>query len=83
MFSRTYSPLPAWPILGAATIVFIAPMPSQLRWAWVGVLVSGYVVGPVAARILASRAMRVVDAPTHERRLTASDPQASATQTES
>jgi hypothetical protein len=38
MFRRTYSPLPAWPILGAATCL--------------GVLVSGYVVGPVVARVL-------------------------------
>ena len=59
MLRRTYSPLPGWAIPALAVAWFLAPG-RHLRLA-AGVLVSGYVVGPVAARILASRAVRVVD----------------------
>jgi hypothetical protein len=50
MFRRTYSPLPAWPILGAATVLFLAP--GYRAATCLGVLVSGYVVGPLVARAL-------------------------------
>jgi hypothetical protein len=50
MFRRTYSPLPAWPILGAATAMFLAP--GYRARLCLSVLVSGYVVGPLVARLL-------------------------------
>jgi hypothetical protein len=49
-FRDTYSPLPAWPILGAATALFLAP--GYRARTCLGVLVSGYVVGPLVARLL-------------------------------
>jgi hypothetical protein len=50
MFRDTYSPLPAWPVLGAATVLFLAP--GYRAATCLGVLVSGYVVGPALARLL-------------------------------
>jgi hypothetical protein len=47
---RTYSPLPAWPILGAATALFLAP--GYRARTCLSVLAAGYVVGPLAARLL-------------------------------
>jgi hypothetical protein len=49
-FRRTYSPLPAWPVLGAATALFLAP--GYRAATCLGVLVSGYIVGPLVARAL-------------------------------
>jgi hypothetical protein len=49
---RTYSPLPAWPVLGAATVLFLAP--GYRAATCLGVLVSGYIVGPLVARALMS-----------------------------
>jgi hypothetical protein len=48
--TRTYSPLPAWPVLGVATALFLAP--GYRAATCLGVLVSGYVVGPAIARLL-------------------------------
>lgn len=59
MFSRTYSPLPAWPIAALATALFLAP--GRRLGLALGVLTTGYVLGPLAARIVASQAMRAVD----------------------
>jgi hypothetical protein len=47
---RTYSPLPAWPILGAATALFLAP--GYRARLCLSVLASGYVIGPLVARLL-------------------------------
>ncbi len=59
MFSRTYSPLPAWPIAALATALFLTP--GRRLGLALGVLTTGYVLGPLTARIVASQAMRAVD----------------------
>jgi hypothetical protein len=50
MFRDTYSPLPAWPVLGVATAWFLAP--GYRAATCLGVLAAGYVVGPAVARLL-------------------------------
>ena len=49
-FRRTYSPLPAWPVLGVATAWFLAPGYRARLCA--AVLAAGYVAGPALARLL-------------------------------
>ena len=51
-FRRTYSPLPAWPVLGVATAWFLAP--GYRAATCLGVLTAGYLVGPLVARALMS-----------------------------
>jgi hypothetical protein len=61
---RTYSPLPAWPVLGAATVLFLAP--GYRAATCLGVLVSGYIVGPLVARALMSLPPTLADLPDDE-----------------
>ena len=50
MFRRTYSPLPAWPGVALATVLFLAP--GYRGGLCLACLAADYVVGPLVARAL-------------------------------
>jgi hypothetical protein len=64
MFQRTYSPLPAWPVLGAATVLFLAPGYRPRLCA--AVMIAGHVAGPLLARLLMAIDNNLFEFPTTE-----------------
>lgn len=58
--ARTYSPLPAWPVTAAASVLWLLPN-SRPRLP-IAALIGGYVAGPLLGTILHAIACRVDDA---------------------
>lgn len=58
--TRTYNPLPGWPIAAVATALWV--LPKTKLWLPLAGLVGGYVVGPAVGHALSWMACRVDDA---------------------